>query len=216
VTAGAPTAPAADSEADHRRTALLVVDMQNDFCAGDSADGGRKPGREALAAVVDNTRRAVRVARQAGMEVIFIRFLGDEKYQGASWRARNRRLGKRTRCREGTWGAEFHEVRPTPDERVFTKLAHFDAFLVPGFDEYLSARGIATVVMAGLFSDVCVDSTARGAFQRGYHVTVLADCTTSLHLEPEAMLRFMGVLYGARITTGDEVFREQPATGPAA
>ncbi|KAA9166566.1 cysteine hydrolase [Amycolatopsis acidicola] len=174
--------------------ALVVVDLQNDFCEG-------VPG------VAEQTGKTVAAARKAGVEVIFVRFLGDERYQGPSWRARNRLLGKRTRCREDTAGARFHSVRPAPGERVFTKYAKFDAFLAAGFGEYLATLGVHTLVLAGLFSDVCVDTTARTAFQRGYHITVPADCTTSLHLDPGAVLRFMAVLYGARITTGEELAR---------
>ncbi|MFI7146081.1 cysteine hydrolase family protein [Nonomuraea sp. NPDC050022] len=199
--------PAAANDAAGRRAALLVIDMQNDFCLSDSSGSGRPLDRATVPAVVENTRRSVGVARQAGVEVIFVRFLGDEKYQGPSWRERNRRLGKRPRCREHTWGAEFHRVEPAPGERVFTKRAHFDAFLTAGFEEYLASRGVSTVVLAGLYSDVCVDSTARTAFQKGYHVTVLSDCTTSLHLDPAAVLRFMEVLYGARITSWEEMAR---------
>jgi nicotinamidase-related amidase len=206
VTATVDIGPAGGS------AALIVVDMQNDFCMSGNTEPGRGPDAPTLAAVVRNVRRAVDLARETGIEVIFVRFLSDEKFQAPSWRDRNRRLGKQTRCREGTWGAEFHEVGPAPGERVFTKRAHFDAFLATRLEEHLVSQGVGTVVLAGLFSDVCVDSTARTAFQKGFHITVLTDCTTSLHLEPAAVLRFMAVLYGARLTTCDETARTRQWT----
>ncbi len=113
-------------------------------------------------------------------------------------------LGRRPKCLEGSWGARFHAVVPAPGERVFTKRACFDAFLSDGFEEYLGTRGVGHVVLAGLYADVCVDTTARTAFQKGFHVTVLTDCTAALHLPYDAVLRFMRLVYGARTTTADD------------
>ncbi|MGW3181774.1 cysteine hydrolase family protein [Kitasatospora sp. NPDC001119] len=200
-------------------TALVVVDLQNDFCTGPVARARFGGDGAVLDAVVANSVRAVDLARRAGVEVVFVRFLGDTAHQGAAWRARDRRLGKRPKCLEGTWGARFHGVAPAPGERVFTKRACFDAFLGDGLEEHLRAGGTGHLVFAGLYTDVCVDSTARTAFQKGFHITVLTDCTTSLHLPHDEVLRFMRVLYGARTTTGDDpaawtapVHEEDPCT----
>ncbi|MDT0490006.1 cysteine hydrolase family protein [Streptomyces griseus] len=186
-------------------TALVVVDLQNDFCAGPLA-ASRYPGDPArLERVVANTSRAVAAARARGAEAVFVRFLGDARHQKGSWRRRDAALGKRPKCLEGSWGAEFAAgVEPEAGEAVFTKRACFDAFLAEGFERYLVGRGVQHLVFAGLFADVCVDSTARTAFQKGFHITVLRDCTTGLHLPDEQILGFMGRLYGARITTGDQ------------
>ncbi|MBY8885174.1 cysteine hydrolase [Streptomyces sp. PTM05] len=193
-------------------TALIVVDMQNDFCAGPVA-GSRYRGDPArLAIVTANVVRAVDVARRHGTQVVFVRFLGDVAYQGASWRQRDRALGKRPKCLDGSWGAAFHQVAPAPGEMVFTKRACFDAFLSDGFEPALTQLGVERLVFAGLYTDVCVDSTARTAFQKGYHVTVLTDCTASLHLPDEEILRFMRLVYGAHVTTHD---RPESWSGPA-
>ncbi|MFJ4798705.1 cysteine hydrolase family protein [Kitasatospora purpeofusca] len=182
------------------RSALLVVDLQNDFCAGPLA-AARFPGDpERLARVAANSVRAVELARAAGLDVLFVRFLGDPVHQGPAWRRRDALLGKRPKCLEGSWGAEFHGVRPRPGEEVFTKRAVFDAFLDERLEPYLRRRGIEHLVLAGLFADVCVDSTARTAFQLGFHLTVLRDCTAALHLADTDILRFMARVYGARVT----------------
>lgn len=200
-------------------TALVVVDLQNDFCAGEVA-AARFPGDPALLArAAANSVRAVELARAAGVEVLFVRFLGDPAHQGPAWRRRDARLGKRPKCLEGSWGAELYGVRPRPDEPVFTKHACFDAFQDPELEPHLRRRGIQHLVLAGLFTDVCVDSTARTAFQRGFHLTVLRDCTTSLHLADADILRFMSRVYGARLTDldrlpfTDEEFEESEEPG---
>ncbi|MFF7453298.1 cysteine hydrolase family protein [Kitasatospora sp. NPDC008115] len=185
------------------RTALVVVDLQNDFCAGPVA-AARYPGDpERLTVVAANAARAVETARAHGTEVLFVRFLGDPEHQGAAWRHRDAVLGKPPKCLDGSWGAEFHGVAPEPGEAVFTKYACFDAFLGEGFGPYLTGRGIGHLAFAGVFADVCVDSTARTAFQKGLHVTLLRDCTAALHYPDEEVLSFMGRVYGARVTTHD-------------
>ncbi|MEU8471220.1 isochorismatase family cysteine hydrolase [Streptomyces sp. NPDC029006] len=185
-------------------TALVVVDLQNDFCTGPTALTRFGKGPAVLDAAVAGCVRAVGLARERGVEVVFVRFVGDPEYQGAAWRLRDRALDKRPKCLEGSWGAEFHAVAPAPGERIFTKRACFDAFLGDGFEEHLTARGVGHLVLAGLYADVCVDSTARTAFQKGFHVTVLSDCTAALHLPYDAVLRFMRVVYGARTTSADD------------
>ncbi|MFJ1758912.1 cysteine hydrolase family protein [Amycolatopsis sp. NPDC088138] len=185
------------------KTALVVVDLQNDFCTG-PAVAARYRGRPGtLERVTANAGRAVDLARRAGTEVVFVRFLGDVEYQRPSWRRRDRVLGKAPKCLAGSWGAQFHGVAPAPGERVFTKYACFDAFFAHGFGQYLRRRRIGHLVFAGVYADVCVDSTARTAFQKGFHLTVLTDCTTALHRSDEETLRFMETVYGARTTTHD-------------
>lgn len=208
-------------------TALAVVDLQNDFCASPVARARFGGDPAVLDAVVANSVRATEAARRQGVEVVFVRFLGDFEHQGTSWRLRDQTLGKRPKCLRGSWGAEFHGPRPESGEAVFTKRACFDAFLAEGFEGHLRKRNVQHLVFAGLFADVCVDSTARGAFQRGFHVTVLTDCTTALHLPYETALRFMRTVYGARTVTADtpEAWtspapvadrKEEPCTPPPA
>nr|XP_001389296.2 isochorismatase family hydrolase [Aspergillus niger CBS 513.88] len=150
------------------KSALVVIDFQNDFISGNPSP--------AMAGVVNNVPRAVDFAR-----------------------ANNR--PKPEKCVEGTWGAEFGPgVKVQPGERVFDKKALLDPFLVPEFTAYLEEQGFEHLVLAGLFSDVCIDSTARTAFQKGLRVTVVEDCTTALHSKQADHLQFMAKLYGARVS----------------
>jgi len=191
-------------------TALVVVDLQNDFCVGPTAHARYSGDPATLEAVATRTALAVDRARAHDMEVIFVRFVGDAEHQGPSWRRRDRVQNKPLKCREGSWGAEFHRVSPLQGEQVFTKRACFDAFLGTGFEQHLLHRGVERLVFAGLYADVCVDSTARTAFQKGFHITVLTDCTTARHLPDADILRFMARLYGAHLSTHDH-----PWTPPA-
>lgn len=175
-----------------KKSALVIVDYQNDFISS-------KPS-PAMAELSNSLPRLIKFARNYHREVIFVRFLGNTSYQGPSWRHRNAVLGKPERCVEGTWGAEFGAgVAPEPGERLFDKKALFDPFLVPEFSAYVSERGFEHLVLAGLYSDVCIDATAQTAFQKGLWVTIVEDCTASLHSNQDDHLKYMKKVYGARV-----------------
>ncbi|KAH1923377.1 hypothetical protein KXV74_007011 [Aspergillus fumigatus] len=153
-----------------------------------------------------NIPRVVEWARQARIEVIFVRFVGDDHFQGPSWRHRNQMQGRQPWCVQGTWGAEvFGSVSVQAGERVCDKKAKFDPFLSEEFAQYIAVRGFEELVVAGLYTDVCVDATVRGAFQRGLWTTLVSGCTAALHFSEEQMLAYMQRVYGSDVVTMDDL-----------
>ena len=185
-----------------KKTAILLVDFQNDFVTKEGIGSEYRGDMGRMAGPISHIPRVIDFARKQGHEIIFVRFLGDQRFQLPNMQYRDTMLGKRPKCLEGSWGAEFHSsVKPISGERVFNKQAHFDAFLCEGFERYLVERGYEHLVFLGVYCDVCVDSTARTAFQKGYHITVVSDCTTTLHLPFQDSLAYLERLCGARIIT---------------
>jgi ureidoacrylate peracid hydrolase len=168
-------------------TALVVVDVQNDFCA----PGGmmEKEGND-LAAVQEMAAalpRLIAEARSAGALVVFVRNVYSTEpnsYLSDVWleQATRRRNGSYTLwpvCAPGSWEADFYgEVRPLPGEPVITK-HRFSAFHNTDLETVLRARSIRTVVLAGVATNVCVETTAREAFVRDYYVVLLSDGTAT-------------------------------------
>jgi nicotinamidase-related amidase/isocitrate/isopropylmalate dehydrogenase len=193
-----------------KKTALLVLDFQNDFCTKEGIGAEYRGDLSRMEGPMKNVPLVVEFARSYGIEVIFVQFVGDEEHQKANWRDRDLQLQKKPKCIHGSWGAAFHGIKPYAHqgEVTFTKYAHFDAFLCDGFEEYLKRRGLEHLIFVGVYSDVCLDSTARTAFQKGYYSTVVSDCTTSLHLRDEDCLKFMKRVYGARILTRSELMSQ--------
>ncbi|KAF3480138.1 isocitrate dehydrogenase family protein [Arthroderma uncinatum] len=181
-------------------TAVVVIDFQNDFIAlGNPATMNR---------ITDALLRVLAFSRSHAQEVVFIQHLGDSQYQGASWRHRNCVQNRKDLCLEGTWGAELSPaLSPEPGELIFNKKAQFDAFQSPDFEKYISEKGIEHVVLMGLYADICIDATAKAAFQRGLWTTVVQDCTTSLHLKEEDILGYMQKVYGARVVESEKLLR---------
>lgn len=181
------------------KQALVVVDFQNDFCSPRGAGADRRGNVSRLERTATNIARALSRARASGVPVVWLRFNGDPRHHKLNLVERDRRLGKPLKCLPGTWGADFFKVAPLPGETVIDKRACFDAFLDPRFDAMLKRNKIRRLTFTGVYLDVCVDATARTAFQKGYYVSVLKDCTESLHHPKRRMLAFMEHFYGARI-----------------
>ena len=154
--------------------ALVVVDVQQDFCAEEGVFGQAGYDLSMVREMVPHLRRLISAAREAGVPVIFVQAIYDLVYLPPVWYERNARIGfEASRCLSGTWGAEFHEVGPLPGETVLRK-HRYSAFVDTELDLILRSQEIRTLIVTGVATNICVESTARDAFMRDYYV-VLAD-----------------------------------------
>ena len=159
-----------------RTAALLVIDMQNDFCAeGGYLQRERNYDVRFADSLVEEIDAIVSTARQAGMCIVWIRSIYDFKYLGPAEIAKR---GEEGCCLEGTWGVGFYGLSPRPDEAIVDKHS-FSAFKNTTLDSYLRERNICTLVMTGVATNVCVNLTLREGFFLGYHIVVLEDCVGS-------------------------------------
>jgi nicotinamidase-related amidase len=163
----AATAPAGPT-LDAKHTAVLVMDYQNDI-----VDLLPAPEREPL---LDRAASLVAGARQAGLPVIYVVVRFRDGYPEVS--AQNplfASLKQTGLLREGTPGAEIHaRVAPKPGEVVVTK-RRVGAFSTTDLETVLRAKGIHTLVLAGIATSGVVLSTVRWAADMDYQQVVVAD-----------------------------------------
>jgi nicotinamidase-related amidase len=88
--------------------------------------------------------------------------------------ARRGREGSEAICRADDIGSDYYRIFPAAGDIEIQKVL-YDSFHGTDFHEQLRARGIDTLVVCGLSTDCCVDSTARAAFHRDYDVFVVSD-----------------------------------------
>ncbi|MGH7089757.1 MAG: cysteine hydrolase family protein, partial [Stellaceae bacterium] len=88
-------------------------------------------------------------------------------------------------CRAESWGAEFYAVAPAAEDRVVIK-HRYDAFFGTDLDLILRTRQVDTVILTGVTTNVCVESTARQAFFHGYRLVLAADLMAALLPEEHA------------------------------
>lgn len=188
------------------RTALLLIDMQQDFANPQGGLGKDGTDMTAPQAAVKQAERLADAARQAGVPCVFVRLITrpeDESEFLKEWKHRRNSDGPPL-CREGTPGAEFVGPQPQGGELVFSK-RRYNAFIGTGLDAALRDEGIDTLVVAGLTTECCIDSSVREAFERSYHVFLVSDATACY--EPDlhqAALKALG-LNCALLTATDAV-----------
>ncbi|MCQ2166798.1 MAG: cysteine hydrolase [Bacteroidales bacterium] len=174
------------------RTAVLVVDMLNDFVTGGL-------GCERARGIVPAVVQLLDAARRNAVPVIFcndshvsgvdqeLEFWGDHAI-------------------EGTDGAKvIPELKLSEGDYVVPK-HHFSAFFDTELDSLLKRLGIDTVVICGIYANICVRHTAADAYQHGYRVIVASDAVDSMtEQEYRESLEYMKKVYGASILPNAEL-----------
>jgi ureidoacrylate peracid hydrolase len=165
-------------------SALLVIDVQNDYVHPDGALSKAGLDTSACRAVVPAIQRLLSAARGSGVFVVHTRNWHRDATDSGPWRDRILRTSTpETRPgRADTWGAAFYEIAPRDGEEIVSK-ARYDAFLGTNLEMILRAREIRTVICGGVTTNVCVESTARSAHLHDFNLVVVSDCCGSP--EPE-------------------------------
>ncbi len=178
---------------DPKTTALIVVDMQNDFVS----EGGAlvvPQARETVPAI----RRLLALARGHGMAVFFTQDTHDPgDIEFAIWGQHVVR---------GSWGWQIvDDLAPRPGERVIQKL-RYDGFFGTSLDHELRLRGVTTVIVCGTVANICVLHTAGSAAIRGYRVILPVDAISALTpFDLQVAIRQTSFLYRGIITTSDAI-----------
>jgi ureidoacrylate peracid hydrolase len=168
---------------DPERVALLVVDVQNDFCGPVSVTGVERDNT-AMKQMAANLDELIPVARSVGVPVIFVRTVHDRLADSPVWRTRRSAMYpyEDELCKPGTDGIEFYCTPPLEGEAIVTK-RRYDSFIGTDLDHLLHAANREAIVATGCLTDICVEAAVRHAVSLDYFVTVAADCCASFTTE---------------------------------
>jgi nicotinamidase-related amidase len=203
-----PTPPlhALPDQAHPGHTALVVVDVQRDYCAHDGLLALRSgQDMSPIRAAMPSLNRLIQAARDHGVPVVWVRTAAIlEALQGNHRAVRDAGYG--LLAAEGSPGAELDPevLQPLPGETMVAK-RNYDGFYQTPLDSILRTAGVRTLVMCGFTTNVCVESTARHGYFKGYYIVLASDCTAA----PDAAEYQAGVSnisrYFGRVATGAEV-----------
>lgn len=202
-------------------TALMIVDMQN-FCS--RADCGLGPVlqkkfpdmfeyyKNRLDLVLENTLKLLDFFRKNDMRVIFTTtgpWLEDASDYFTPRREKDRQMqkqtGVKTNFHEGTWEAALREeFVPVPGKELVIHKASTGVFNTTGIDQLLRRMGVETLIVTGVATNACVESSARDASDRWYKVVMAEDAQGTFSEEAHiATLRNFARLFGMVWSTDD-------------
>jgi nicotinamidase-related amidase len=170
-------------------TALLLIEYQNDFVS----EGGAQ--HEAVAAVMaatdmlDHSGAVAQGARARGATILHAPIGFAEGYPEVPSDPYGILAGivAAKAFRKGTWGAKIADaMSPAEGDIVIEGKRGLDCFASTNLDFILRQRGITDLAIAGFLTNCCVESTMRSAYERGYRVVTLTDCTATLSPEEQA------------------------------
>ena len=167
------------------KEALLIVDVQNDYFPGGANElshpfEAKKRIRELIAE-----------SRACGRPVVYIRHFNppDDTF-----------------FLEGTFGAEISErIKPQAGDKVIIK-RYPNSFLETELDSYLKSLQVDTLVICGMMTHMCVDTTVRAAMDYGYQVRLVADACATMDLELNGKIIPAELVHKAFIAAMDGVF----------
>jgi nicotinamidase-related amidase len=190
---------------DPDRTAVVVVDMQNDFCHPE----GRlyAPGSEAA---LDPVGDVIEAARSADTPVVFTRDVHPpEQFDEAHYYDEFDRWGEHVV--EGTWGAQLHDALTVRGSDHVGVKHTYDAFYRTDLEGHLESHGIDDLLICGTLANVCVLHTAGSAGLRDYRPVLIEDAVGFIEEDHrEYALDHADWLFG-ETTTVDAIQFEQAA-----
>ena len=163
------------------RSALIIIDMQKDYCAEGGAFHRMGYDIEPAKALAARLNGFLNQARKVIKNVVHFKMTKIDFLGSPAALEQYKRLGINRQYDPAF--SEFYEVVPKEGEVVIPKYRH-SAFVSTYFDQFLRIRQIETLILTGLATNVCVESTARDGFARDYHIVILEDLTEGT--SPEA------------------------------
>ncbi len=187
------------------RAALIVVDLQNCFVAGSPISAPEGP------AILDRVNRLAAVCREAGILVVHTRFVLRPDGSNAGILAETAPPVKAGILDDGRESAALHPDLVVDAADLVLDKPRFGAFHGTDLESMLRARGRDTVIISGLMTNVCCETTAREAMMRDFRVFFLSDATATAEMDdvPAAVLQratlaTLGFLF-AQVLTVDEM-----------
>jgi nicotinamidase-related amidase len=207
---------------DPKRTAVVLIEYQNDFTSEGGALHGAVKGVMDETGMLENTRRLVETARAAGATIVHAPITFAAGYGEISQHPYGILKGvvDSTAFVKGEWGSAIVDsLQPQEGDIVVEGKRGLDTFATTNLDFILRARGIETIALGGFLTNCCVESTMRTGYEKGYQVITLEDCVAATSPEEHAnAIKFDYPMFSTVMSSGalaDELQAAAPAGAAA-
>lgn len=191
-------------------SALCIVDVQYDFASDNGCGMEFNTNPQAVKVAIDNIKRLYQSARENRFPVYFIGLKTSPGSDSEAWKTFMTRKGFDPEklysiCRENTLGCDFYEVLPQPGDQIIYK-AKYSAFVETDFAEKLAEKKINTLLICGLTTECCVDSTVRDAYHRDFSVFIVGDACAAYRQDYHDMsLAILEESFAINVATNDVI-----------
>ncbi len=183
-----------------KTTALLVIDMQNEFVEA----GAHYTAHPTSLEIIPNIDQIVSFARQHSMPVVWTQSDHSFPYGGLLLK-KYPPIAKQNVLWHGTRSFEIYRNMSQPLQGEYRVVKHkYDAFYGTDLEIILRNLKMESIIITGISTDVCCESTARSAFFRDYQVAFISDATATFNPEAhQATLRAIDTFFGRVVTTAE-------------
>ncbi|ACT01707.1 cysteine hydrolase family protein [Paenibacillus sp. JDR-2] len=189
---------------EHKNAAVIVVDVQNDYCHPEGAIAKTGIDVSAAGKMIPELQALLDSAREHGVPVIFLQTNHEKATDSEVWVSRFED-GVNPICHTGSWGAEFFSVSPAETD-IIVKKHRYSGFIHTRLESVLQTLKIETLIMTGVSTNLCVESTARDGFMRDYHIILMKDaCAAFSQEEHDMTVKTVDTYFGMAASTTDVI-----------
>lgn len=200
-----------DRRWDISNAAIVVIDVQNDFCHERGRQGRLGKDLSRVDRTVDNIIELTTQARRMSVPVVLAYTTHSPRVDSAEWVARRPKAPVGANCVEGAWGSEMYRIAPEPADLLVEK-HRYSAFVGTRLEDELIAMGRRSLFFCGYTTSACVESSLRDAVCRDFFGSLVDDCcdcyTIAAHQRAEDAVRddFGAVVCGGELV---EIWKRQ-------
>ena len=180
-------------------TALVIVDMQRGFCCEGGSFDRRGFDIRPAQMLAGRLNTFLMEARKVLKHIVHLKMMKIPELSSTVVDELYERLNIERSLDPAM--AEFYEVIPQPGDVVVPKYK-YSGFVSTYLDQYLRSKGIRTLIITGIATNVCVESTARDGFMREYHVVIPSDLTEGTSAEAKKWsLKNLDMFFGEVVSS---------------
>ncbi len=193
-----------EDKLDLAATALLVIDLQNDFCSPTGLMASMGKDVSGMDIMIERIKTLASVCNEVNIPVFYLQQVYDRTKLTDLQKEQYDLDGKIAVCDIQGEGYKFYKINP-PADRIFPKYV-YNAFSNPNLVKELSEKGIKTLVITGVSTQVCVETAIRGGFDIGYKIVVPRDLIATTSKDPDIQgrtLRLVEKTYGVVVDSSE-------------
>jgi len=188
-------------------TALIVVDIQNDFCHKDGTFAKQGLDVTPLQKIVPEIISFIDKVRKRGIPIIFSKQIEANDISPENLNRQFKSGKLKTVCAPNSWGADFYLVQPKTKDIVLEKNT-YDLFSNPQLQEILNKNKVKMLIVVGVNTDICIDTTVRRAFTEGYFIIVPYDLVATVNVKVHKhFLKIFNRFFGEVMSSQDLIKR---------